>query len=425
MKIAICADTFVPMTNGAAVFIDNLAKGLAKRHHHVVVVCPSFKNEKHSERLSGFLEVAHLSSRRFPFYPDEITPVENSRKIFGHKTPKLFYKNGLWVSPSALREVPSVLRRFQPDVIHIQSQGPVGLAAQRFAKSHKIAQVVTSHNYPDTTGTGNLFGPIKKPVDFAVKTYMASFVKNSEAATAPTEIAVSDLIPTRRAFRKIPVHAISNGVDLSSFTPGHAPKSLYKKFSLPPSAPVVLHVGRLDPEKKIDVLIWAFSYLVKKLPEARLLVVGDGTAREGLERLAKRLEVSDKVIFSGRVFPPELYDIYKLGTVFATASEVETQGIVLIEAAATGLPLVAVDKGAAPEACQDGRNGLLCSAGSAEDISEALYRILTDNKLRKQLSRGSLDVAHENDLGETITAFEDVYREAIKINSARLTKRGK
>lgn len=425
MKIAICTDVYAPMTNGAAVFVANLARSLARRGHKVMVLCPSLNGRKHLERPEKNLQVAYLSSRRFPFYPDQLTPVEDSKKFFGHKAPKILYKNGIFWASNALVEVTKYLNKFQPDVIHLQSPGPAGLAAQHYSNKRDIAQVVTSHNYPDTTGTGNLAKPIKKPVDAVVKAYLANFVKNSEAATAPSEVAVADLIPDRRAFRKIPVHAISNGVDLSNFTPGPAPDAIYEQYHLPKKTPIVLHVGRLDPEKSVDVVLDAFALVSKKLPKARLLLVGDGTDRENLELLATEKGIADKTIFTGRVLPPALFDLYRVGTVFVTASAVETQGIVLIEAAATGLPLVAVDKCAAPEACQDGRNGILCQPDDAPAMAEALRKILINPRLRRRLSKGSLKVAQENDLKETVKAFEDVYREAIKINSARLTKRKK
>ena len=425
MRIAICTDAYAPMTNGAAVFVDNLAHSLAARKHQVMVLCPSLNGHKHLEHPEKNLQVAYLSSHRFPFYPDQLTPVEESKKFFGHKAPKILYKNGLFWASNALIEVAKYLDAFQPDVIHLQTPAPVGLAAQHYANKHDIARVVTSHNYPDTTGTGNLLKPIKKPVDAVVKAYMASFVKNSEAATAPSEVAVADLIPDRRAFRKIPIHAISNGVDLSNFAPAPAPAAIYDKYHIPKKVPIILHVGRLDPEKSVDIVLEAFAKLSKDLPQARLLLVGDGTDRENLELLAKEQGISDQTIFAGRVLPPDLFELYRVGTVFVSASAVETQGIVLIEAAATGLPLVAVNKCAAPEACQDGRNGIICEPDNAGEIAEALRKILTNPLLRRRLSKGSLEVAKENDLKETVKAFEDVYREAVKINAARLTKRQK
>ena len=89
----------------------------------------------------------------------------------------------------------------------------------------------------------------------------------------------------------------------------------------------------------------------------------------------------------GKVLPPDLYEIYKMGSVFATASEIETQGIVLIEAAASGLPLIAVNKGAVSEVCLNGENGYLCEPGSVEEISEAMVKIMSDEKLRERLGK--------------------------------------
>ena len=421
MNIAICTDTFVPMTNGAAVFIDNLAKGLASRGHKVLVICPSFKKKRYRSRRDGF-EVQFLSSARFPFYPDEITPVPERKTLFGKKLPKVAYKNGIWWAKNPLKEVNRALDRFHPDVIHIQTPAPVGLAGQHYAQKHNVPQVTTSHNYPDTALTGHLnklLQPMKRPLDAVMKAYMASFIKNSECATLPTEVAINDLVPDKKRFRKIPVSAISNGVDLSDFRPGKPKKSLLEKYHVPADVPVVLHVGRLDPEKSIATVVRAFAKLLKTLPSAILLLVGDGTERENLENLAKSLKIESNVIFTGRVFPPELNHLYQLGIIFVTASEVETQGIVLLEAAATGLPLVAVNRGAASEACREGINGILCKpGGDVAGLARAMQKLLSDRELYQKLSQGSLSVAKENDVRETIRRFEEVYSEAVKIGTA-------
>ena len=120
----------------------------------------------------------------------------------------------------------------------------------------------------------------------------------------------------------------------------------YQKYHISKTAPIALHVGRLDPEKQVDLVIEAFSGARTEVPKAELVIVGDGVDKPRLEKLAQRLGISDSVKFLGRVLPPDLYELYRAGDVFITASEIETQGIVLIEAAATGLPLIAVDAGA-------------------------------------------------------------------------------
>ena len=111
--------------------------------------------------------------------------------------------------------------------------------------------------------------------------------------------------------------------------------------------------------------------------------------------------------------PRDLIEIYRAGTLFVTASETETQGIVLIEAAAVGLPLVAVDAGAVSELCQNKRNGELCRPQDYHDIALAIQKIILDSELAKQYRLASIEVAKRHDLKRTIDRFEEIYEQAI------------
>ena len=155
------------------------------------------------------------------------------------------------------------------------------------------------------------------------------------------------------------------------FFPGCKEK-FYEKFGLDNNLPTVLYVGRVDPEKNVGAVIDAF--LKANLNNAQLAIVGDGV---DVARLKKKYGEHKSVHFLGKIVPPELYDVYRMGDLFATASEIETQGIVLIEAAATGLPLIAVDAGAVSEVCVSGENGVLCRPG---DVNEMAMAIRTGHK---------------------------------------------
>ena len=152
----------------------------------------------------------------------------------------------------------------------------------------------------------------------------------------------------------------------------------------------------------------------------KLLIVGDGTDKARLEELTTKLGLSEEVEFSGKVLPPDLYKIYSSGWVFATASPIETQGMVLIEAAACGMPLIAVDKGAVSEVCQDGVNGVLCVDGDVEAMANAMVNILTDQKTREKFSGASLKIASEHDLEKTLDKFINIYQRVIKDSSERV-----
>ena len=105
------------------------------------------------------------------------------------------------------------------------------------------------------------------------------------------------------------------------------------------------------------------------------------------------------------------------GWLFATASPIETQGIVLIEAAACGMPLIAVDKGAVSEVCQDGVNGVLCAAGDVTAIANAMVNIILDKKTREKFSQASLKIASEHDFEKTLDRFINIYNKVIKDSS--------
>ena len=415
MKIAICSDTYYPMTNGVAVFTTNLAKGLKKRGHEVIVISPSFTGKKHTHTDPETGVINHyLTAKRFHLYPDQIHKIPEKKEVLGVKMPRLTYKNGLWLSTRPRREIKKILRDFKPDVIHLQTAGPVGLGVMNYVKKTDTPLVSTGHSYPDNfTSQFKLLKHIKRPVDTAVRHYLNSFLKNAEYATMPTEMAIEELIPENRKRFKVPVEALSNGVDLSTFKPGEPSKKILEKYHLEKDRPRVLYIGRIDPEKSIENVIKAFSKVLSKIPEAEFILIGDGADKSRLEKLTENLEITGDVHFLGRILPPDLYELYRTGSVFATASETETQGIVLIEAAATGLPLVAVDAGAVKEICRNNENGFLCQPDDIDKIASSLVKILSNKDLQKKMSEASLKIAKTHDLNRTLERFEEIYKSVI------------
>ena len=423
MKIAITSDLYYPMSNGVAVFAHNLAKGLAKQGHEVLVICPSFTGKRHRTKRDG-VTTAYLRSIRFPFYPDQINDVPEGKEILGVSLPRLAYRHGLWITVDPYPELKKILNKFHPDVIHNQTAEMIAIAARRYAKKYDVPMVSTGHAYPDNlTSQVKLLKPIKKPLDAMLRTYMASFLKHSEYATMPTEMAIEDLVPKNRRKFDVTVEPLSNGVDLSRFSPGKAVAKVLKKYHLQPNVLRVLYVGRVDPEKSLSNVVLAFAEVLEKVPEAELVIVGDGTDRRHLIDLAQSLGIEKSVKFPGRIMPPDVVEIYHSATVFATASETETQGIVLIEAAATGLPLVAVDAGAVRELCQNKRNGILCKPKDTSGMAAALVKILRDEKLQEKYGAASLDIAKKHDLNRTLQRFVEIYEEAIMLKGHEVPKR--
>ena len=361
MKILIASDLHWPTINGVATFSRNLALGLAERGHEVVVIAPSQTGKAYVEKDRNHT-VYRTVSVPFPFY-------QNFR-----------------ISITPQREVKKIIEDFQPDVIHIQMLMWIGQATMKYGNKFGIPVVCTNHAMPENLLENvKLLAPVARPVSFMLKEY--------------GQVSV-------------PIKAVSNGVDLSRFTPGVAPKSLYKKFKIPNNVPIVTYVGRLDAEKHLHVLVKAFKNVLTD-HESHLVVVGDGNDRENMEHLASKLGIRRHITFCGKVSDEDLVQLHKIGNVFCMPSPAELQSIATLEAMASGLPIVAVDAGALRELCQDNRNGYLCKQDDYQQISESISKILSDDKKRHSMSNESLLIAHEHDINTTFDTFEEIYRSLI------------
>ncbi len=387
MKILIASDLYWPVINGVSTFTRNLAKGLASRGHEVLVIAPSQIGKKYKE-VDGNYEIHRTATVIFPFY-------QNYR-----------------ISITPYLEVRKIMKEFSPDIVHIQTFLMIGQAVVRYAQKHDIPVVSTNHAMPENL-MDNLktLAPISKPINFALKKYIVRFNTKTDYFTMPTQSALELFGVSKNTFN-VPVEAVSNGINLSRFSPSKAPRSIYKKYNLPEKKPIVAFVGRVDAEKHLSTLVKAFSRLLKKL-DAHLMIVGDGTDLLNLKELAHDLDIFNSVTFTGRVTDEDLINLHKVGSVFCMPSPAELQSIVILESMASGKPIVAVDAGPLKELCQDGRNGYLCRPDDDKQIAEAFFRILSDKKLSEKMSKESLLIASEHDIEKTFKRFEEIYSSLI------------
>ena len=422
MKIVISTDVYYPMINGVAVFSKNLATGLKKRGHQVMVLTPSISGKFSVEKDSNCnFTVVRLKSTRMYLYPDQIEKIPNDKKILGIKMPQFLYKNGLHVSYNPYSDIKRVLEDFKPDIIHNQTSGPLALAIFRYAKKRNVPIVMTDHTYPDNlTQQVKLPKFAKKPINAAMNAYFMSFLRRSEYATLPTKQAITDLLPKNHHSFKVPVEALSNGIDLSHFTKGPASEEIYKKYAIPKNVPIILYVGRIDPEKSLDILVNSFKKLLKEAPKAHLVMVGDGTAREKLEKMIKRKKLGSQTHFIGRVIGDDLSQIYRTGTVFVITSKTETQSIVLMEAMASGLPAIAVNAGAVTELVKDGENGFIFEPNDTTGIASGINTIISNKELREKMSKNALKMIAKHDINYTLSRFEKIYDNVLRGRSKQL-----
>jgi glycosyltransferase involved in cell wall biosynthesis len=188
---------------------------------------------------------------------------------------------------------------------------------------------------------------------------------------------------------------------------------LRDKYGLHPNLPVIIHVGRIDVEKQVDTVIRAAAD-VMQLVDAQLLVVGDGHRRSAMMQLAHRLQVSGRCCFPGFI-PPEgdLAGLYRLASVFVTGSEVETQGLVLLEAAASGLPIVAFRATAIPELVKDGKTGYLVLPRDVPAMTDRIVTLLRNPDLARAMGQEGRALAQDHSLDRTMERHEQLYQSLV------------
>lgn len=402
MKILIAADLHWPTINGVAVFSRNLARGLADRGHEVIVVAPSQRRSGLAgEEMDGNYLVKRTISVPFPFY-------QNFR-----------------ISVSPRREMKKIIEEFEPDIIHIQMLLGIGQAAMRYGTRYNIPVITTNHAIPENLMDNiRLLAPVSKPINYLITEYGARFHSKADYVTMPTQAAIDMILEGRENLPDIPIKPISNGIDLSRFTPTKASKETYDKFTIPTDKTIISYIGRLDAEKHISVLIDAFAQLRSRTETPlHLLIVGSGTDAERLKNRVYEHGIRDHVSFTGRVTDEEIVELHKVGDVFCMPSPAELQCIAALEAMASGKPVVAVDAGALYELCQDERNGFLCRKDDVEQICDSLQKLVDDKTLRTKFGKESLKIAATHDIEHTLDQFEAIYKNLIKTKKYELPQR--
>lgn len=387
MKILIASDLHWPTINGVATTSRNLAIGMSGLGHEVVVIAPSQTGKAHKEKDTNHT-IYRTVSVPFPFY-------QNFR-----------------ISVLPDREVKRIIENFKPDVIQVQMPLGIGLAALKYGNKMGIPVVTATHAMPENILNNlKLLAPFAKPIGYMLEAYGTRFHSKADYIVLPTQSAIDMFNATDRV--SVPMSAVSNGIDLSRFKPGHAHRRIYDKFDLPKDKQIISYIGRVDGEKHLFVVIEAFKIIHDNGNKAHLLIVGDGTDRLNLELLAEKYQLQDFITFTGRVSDEDLVDLHKVGTVYVMPSPVELQSIATLEALASGKPVAAVDAGALAELCQDGRNGILVPKDDYEQMARAVKKILDDSDLRTRFAHQSLEIAKDHDITTTFETFEAIYSSLI------------
>jgi glycosyltransferase involved in cell wall biosynthesis len=325
MRIGLFTNNYRPLANGLAVSVETFARAFRRAGHQVTVVAPRYPGTPRRE--------------------DGVLRVPGVRALTHHA-----YVLPLAWWPGVARAVASL----DLDVFHAQHPLLLGAAAARWARRADRPLVFTYHTHYERYAH-YVPGPSQVVGRLAIR-QAAAFANRADLVIAPAP-AVAKTLRAQGVRSRIAV--VPTGVPLVP-DPGRSHRLACRQaLGVPQGAPICLSVGRLAREKNQAFLLSAFARILEDLPEARLVLVGEGDDRPRLERLAQDLGIRSKVRFVGTVVHERVGDYYLAADLFLFPSTSETQGIVVLEALAAGLPVVAVASEAAEDLLADGRGGIL------------------------------------------------------------------
>jgi len=220
-----------------------------------------------------------------------------------------------------------------------------------------------------------------------------------------------EFLQTRYPYNAYKIRMVVNGIDIPT-EPGWTKEKLQSEFGIPAQSPVVVNLAALTPVKDQGLLIKAIARVREKMPEIRLLLIGDGPMRDGLENLVDELNLADNVTFTGeRIDGPR---ILAACDIFCLSSKVEGTPMAILEAMAYSCPIVATAVGGIPGIIRDGEEGLLVPHGDIEALSGALERILNNGGMARKLAvNASLRLASDFSAQEMTHRTEEVYGEML------------
>lgn len=356
MRIGLFSDTYLPQINGVTTTVHWLREELEHMGHEVYVFCPHYGREKpdpHVIRLPAVTFLFHRESRvAFPM------PLR-ARRILG-----------------------------ELDAIHSHTPFSLGALALWAARWARIPHVHTYHTL--YVAYRHYLPPPLRPPRRMAEVLSAAFCNRCDAVTVESTPIRDELL---RYGVRVPIHVFPFGVNLRAFS-CPIQYDLRADLALPDRAPVLLYVGRLAPEKNVFFLLRMFREVALRRPDVLLVMIGGGPSAEDLVHEASRLGVARRVLFPGYIGHDRLVDYYRQADLFVFASKTETQGMVVLEAMAAGLPVVAIPEMGVKDIVRD-RENALCAPEDEVRYAEAVLELLADASLRDKLRAGALRTARE------------------------------
>ena len=381
-KILITTDLYTVNTNGVVTSVQNLFDELTAKGHDVRILTLSGDLHSHKEGAVYYIRSVPLGA----VYPDLRMPTSYRHKL--------------------IQEIID----WKPDVVHSQCEFFSYQFAARIAKITGAPIVHTYHTLYEQYLTSYVI-PSKRLGEFLAKILSRRRLRRVSTLVAPTQKVENRL---QDYGMKAPISIVPSGISLEQHQQRISPQQrmdMRRQLGIGDEEQVLLNLGRLGGEKNLGELLELFAEARKQYGDLKFLIVGDGPAREDLQKQAKEMGIAESVIFTGMVPPSEVQKYYQLGDIFVSASTSETQGLTYIEAAANGLPLLCRQDDCLADVLLEGENGYQYT--SAEDFLNAIDMVMNDPRWRNAASKRSEEIAASFDKKAFGEAIEHLYESVL------------
>lgn len=383
MKIAFFTDNYLPQPSGIATSVAYFANKLTEMGHTVYIFAPKVRGFK--DRAEHVYRLP--SMRLFPSLPD------------GVRLPLPIPNKSLWKMLS-----------FDFDLVHAHGNGPFPLLGLTVAKAKKIPFVQTFHIHVESYAQYFLKGKVIKP-ELMNELLLKKIGNICDGVIAPSR-KMADRLTEAGVTKQVKI--IPNFVDFSKF---NSPKqsTLRKDCHIPQSSPIILSVGRVGKEKNFEFLVRVFEKVAKVNLKAHLVIVGpDWGETDKLIYLAKKYGLQKRVHFPGKVDPAQIPTVYKDVDMFVFTSDSETQGMCVLEAAASGLPVIVNKDGAYDGMVINNKNGFILPA-NIDIFAKKIIDLLNNPKLLEKFRKNSpLVVQDRFNPGKLTRKLVNFYEQVIK-----------
>jgi 1,2-diacylglycerol 3-alpha-glucosyltransferase len=388
MRIMMLSHGYLPTLSGVTLVVQKIARAMVQRGHEVLVVTASDKRRPYQSEDQGV----------------------RLQRVLGIPNPFWWEGPFPYISPAAIRKLAD---QYKPDVIHTHENFILSNLLLRVRWDKRPAFISSCYSLPRYVTNYMPFSGFESWLERIVWKIAIDNLNQFEHVVFCTRTHERDF---KAHGLHPPTTVISNGVNIQRYRPEKQPgEDIELRYHLPPK-PRILSVGRLMKDKKLDNLIHAMSYVCDN-QEAHLLVVGRGSEYPHLKTLIRRLDLEPYIHLLGYVPEEDLPALYRTCDLFAIPSLVEVQSLPALQAAVTGLPIVAANSAALPELVRHGENGLLLDPCNGPELGAAIQTILSHPDEAQRMGQVSLEIGKAHDEQLTFQAYDEFYRGLVGENT--------